>query len=209
MYSIVTSKGVKMKHYLVAAVVALATSVAPTWAAEEKEKEVPANEVGFRFFRGNAEVRGYFEKALSDEVAVFLNLVKSNGFEYATIGPAYYITPTMEIGVSMGRARYASDDEDEKSSHGVMSAFWYWETDTLKTEVTVEKYRNDPNPWYYYGYAQMPFATDFAAGIYTDSEYGTGFTLAWTFSKNIEVRAVWFAKERGDSRAMLGITAGF
>ncbi|MDO8565698.1 MAG: hypothetical protein Q7S04_00740 [Candidatus Moranbacteria bacterium] len=151
---------------------------------EKAEEPSPVNMLEYRSYRGDYVARAYFEKSLTEKVAVYLSASKARGFESLTVGPAYYITPEMEIGMSIGSSRYAASNEDQKSSHGTVSSFFYWKTDRIESEVIVEKYSRDSNPWYYYAYVQTPITSGWLVGLHSEKDVGWGPRFSRAFGKN-------------------------
>lgn len=168
--------------------------------------EEPNNEVELRGYRGSEPVaRLYLEHPLSENVAAYISAGKSRSYAGATVGLAYYLTPEMEIGLSVGGYQYAADNEDTKSFHQTVLAFWFWKTLSIEAEVTVERYRNDPHPWYYYVYAQTPVTGSLSAGIYGEKGIGWGPRLSYSFSKGFSLWLSPIVKQDGESKATLAV----
>ena len=183
-----------------------------THAAENIKVETdkaPSNSIELRHYRGGGQsIRAYFEKEVVKDLVVHLTASKSRGFEGLTIGSAYYLTPDMEVGLGFGSSRYAAANDD-KRSHGTLSGFWYWKTSQIQALLYLERYRHDPAPWYYYGYAQKRITGDFSAGIYGETHVGWGPRVSWSLNKNVDLWAAAPVKKRGDVSTVIGIEIAF
>lgn len=191
--------------------IALASEHSQKMPEEEKEA-APSNELELRTYRGGSGdylAKLYAEKSLTDEWAFFLSASKARGFEGLTVGPAYYITPEMEIGFSIGASRYASDEEESPRSHRTTSAFWYWKTDAIEAEVTVERYSRDPKPWWYNAYVQTPVTENLSLGVYSEYGVGWGPRLSYTVGKYGSIWLSPIIKRLGDTVAIVGVTIPF
>lgn len=189
-------------------VVALCTRAAED--VEVAKDKMPSNSTELRHYRGGGQLfKAYFEKEIVKDLAVHLIANKARGFEGLTIGPAYYLTRDMEIGLGFGSSRYAAANEADKRLHGTLSAWWYWKTNQVQAEVTLERYRHDPKPWYYYSYAQIPITGNFSAGIYGETDVGWGPRVSWSLNKNSNIWAAVPIKKRSDKSAVIGIEITF
>lgn len=173
---------------------------------EKLEGSSPVNMVEYRGYRGSGDyvARAYFEKSLSENAAIFLAAAKARGFESVIVGPAYYITPDMEVGVGVGTSRYAASDEGERFSHATVSSFFYWKTDKIESEVVIEKYSRDPS-LYHYAYIQTPIFSQVSAGIFSEKDVGWGPRISWAFSKNANLWIVPIVKKTGDATIVVGV----
>ncbi len=173
--------------------------------AQAVDEVEPSNEVEIVAYRGDPMIRAYLEYVITDDVAPWLSVSKSRKFGEVTVGLAYYITPEMEIGFGIGTSRYAVADDDRKSSHRVASAWWYWKSDAVESEITVSRYGNDPEPWYYRVYGQIPVTGNWFAGLYGEQGIGWGPRVSWSPAKNISVWVVPLIKKEGDNKLVGGL----
>lgn len=160
---------------------------------------------------GDRVVELYIEQPVTKRWAGFLSATMTQGFEEVTGGPAYYITPEIFVGLSYGTARYAAADEDEKSSHAVVSGFAYWETSTFEGELTLERYRDDPDPWYYQGYLERYLTPHWSFGVYGETDVGWGPRIAWSPHDRARIWLSPILKKTGESESALvgGIQIAF
>jgi hypothetical protein len=165
---------------------------AQVWAAEEekKNKESPAAEEspvsGAVEFTGSRDsgVWLYAERKVAKNWAVSLSAAQyQKGFQEITFGPTYYIFPEMQVGVSLGVARYTSKDDSRLS----VSSFWYWKTDSLETEVVLERYGGHDPYLYYRIYAQTPISKKLVVGVYGEQGIGWGPRIIWPLNENIKL----------------------
>lgn len=141
------------------------------------------NEIEVRgFSRGDPTLRAYFEKSITDKVALNLSAFKMPGWDEVTLGATYYVTPEMSLGAGFGASRYAATAENTKSAHNAASAFRYGKTDASEAELLVERYQRDPTPWYREGYVQKRINDSLSVGLLakTDSGWGRASTAPST-----------------------------
>ncbi len=194
-----------MKRILVVTLSAILLSCSFVAQARD-EAEILRNEIEVRgFYRGDPTVRGYFEKAVTENVSLNLIAFKAHGWDEVTVGPTYYITPEMSVSVGIGTSRYMASDEGEKSFHKTGSAFWFWKTDTWEAEVLVERYSRDRKPWYQEGYVQKRINNSFAVGIFAKTDGGWGPRLSYSINKNVVVWVSPLVNKTGESPAIFGI----
>lgn len=189
--------------------VSLFFAVTQVQAAEEKESVV--EEVS-PAVSGSVEVIGsrdtgvwvYAERKVTDNWAVFINAVKyQKGFQEVTFGPTYYITPQLQVGVSLGVASNTSSED----SRLFISAFGYLETDSLKTEIILERFAHDSQSISYYRfYAETPVAPiseRLAIGVHGEKDVGWGPRISWSFNENINI---WLSPliERQSGNVLVG-----
>lgn len=201
----------KIQKLFVAILAALLfTSVAQAAEVQKEEESFP-NEVTVTVYRGDVAAKLYMEHSVTDSLAVYLNASASKGFGEVTIGPAYYITPDLEVGVSVGVARYTSADEDKDSNHRVVSGFIYYKSDAAEGELSVSRYNRDPDPVWYQAYVQWPITGNWAAGVFGEALIGWGPRLSWTFHKNMSLWIAPIVKQLGDDNHRLvgGIAVAF
>jgi hypothetical protein len=168
------------------------------------------NEIEVRgFSKGDPTVKAYFEKSITDTVALSLTAFKTRGWDEVTLGPTYYLTPDMSVGAAFGTSRYAATDENTKSAHGTASAFWFWKTDTWEAEVLVERYRRDPAPWYREGYAQRRINDGLSVGLFAKTDSGWGPRLSYSINENLNLWFVPLVKRTGDAAAVGGMAVSF
>lgn len=188
-------------HPLFVAIMAALMCVSVAQAAETKEEESsPSNSIELIGYRGGVTAKAYLEHEVTENLVVFLSAANSKGFDEVTVGPAYYITPELQVGISAGVARYAAGNEDEKSSHSVALAFVYYKSDSVEAEVTAEKYGRDPEPWYYQTYVQWSVGGNWFAGVYGEADVGWGPRISWAFHKNASVWAAPIIEQLGDDK---------
>lgn len=172
--------------------------------------DAPSNELEVRAYRGGEpSIKLYLEKSFSDKIAVSITAFKTRGWDEATVGPVYYVTPEMSVGISIGASYYASSDEYSKSSHLTYSTFWYWKTDAVESTVTFEYYARDPKPWYYSAYLQTPITKNFSAGVFAEKTIGFGPRFTWSVNKSVSLWVVPIVKKDGDSDVSLIAGAQF
>lgn len=172
--------------------------------------EIPKNEIEVRgFSRGDPTVRAYFEKNITDNVSLNLSAFKTRGWDEITVGPTYYVTPEMSVGVGFGTSRYVANDENTKSSHMTTSAFWFWKTNTWEAEVLVERYSRDPAPWYQEGYVQKRINSSLSVGMFVKKDSGWGPRLSYAIDENTEVWVSPLVKRVGDGVAIVGVMVSF
>lgn len=200
---------------LVCACVAVSLFFAVTQVQAAEEKESVVEEVS-PAVSGSVEVIGsrdtgvwlYAERKVTDNWAVFINAVKyQKGFQEITFGPTYYLTPEIQVGVSLGAAQYVSSDR----SRLVISVFGYMETDNLKAEVLFEKYGRDHKP-YYRVYAETPItpiSEKLAVGVHGEQYVGWGPRLSWSFNENINIWLSPLVERQGGNVLVGGIQFTF
>lgn len=190
--------------WVFACIVAIITP-APTRA---EESDVPSNILETRLYRGgNPSAKLYLEKSLTEELAVSLVAFKTRGWNEATIGLVYYITPEMSVGLGGGISQYAASNESTKSSHKTVSGFWYWKNDAIEAEVTVERYSRDPKPWYYNIYGQVPVSGKVSVGIFGEKYTGWGPRVSFAAHKNFTIWVSPILKKDRDSEVSLVVGA--
>ncbi len=173
------------------------TSVAQA-ADKAEEESPPSNSIELIGYRGDVAAKIYFEHGVTENFAVSLNIWKSKGFVEVTVGPAYYITPEVEVGAGIGTSRYMADDAENESSHRVATVWGYIKNDAMEGEITVSRYASDPNPWYYQAYAQWSVGGNWSAGVYGEADVGWGPRLAFTPHKRVTLWIAPIAKKLGD-----------
>lgn len=172
--------------------------------------EMHSNEIEVRgFSKGAPTVRAYFEKSITDTVAVNLSAFKTRGWDEVTVGPTYYLTPEMSVGVGFGTSRYAATDETTKSAHNTASAFGFWKADVWEAEVLVERYRRDPAPWYREGYVQRQINDSVSVGLFASTERGWGPRVSYAINGNLNVWVSLLVKRVGDATAVAGMMVSF
>ena len=177
----------------------------PLAAQAGDETEIPKNEIEVRgFVKGDPTIRGYFETTITNKVSLNLSAFKTRGWDEVTVGPMYYITPEMSAGVGFGISRYIASNENTKSTHDTVSAFWYWKTPVLEAEILVERYSRDPKPWYQEGYAQRNINDNYAVGVFAAKDIGWGPRLSYSINKNTYVWASPLVHRAGNTTAILG-----
>ncbi len=187
-----------MKSYRIWLVFATVVIIASVFAAQtqvlaaEKASVVENSPIsGSVEFTGSKDfaVWLYAERKVAENLGVYINAAQFRmGFQEVTFGPAYYLTPEMQVGVSLGMAKHSSRDDTRWS----VSTFWYWKTDRVEAEATVEKHGHDPMT-YYRAYIQTPIilpSRKLAFGVYGEDGIGWGPRIAWSFGKNIDL---WLA----------------
>lgn len=171
-----------------------------TWADEELPVSGEVEFIGSR----DSGVWLYAERKLAEKWAISLNASQyQKGFQEITFGPTYYISPEMQVGVSLGVARYNSTDK----SRFAVSAFWYWETDSLETEVVLERYGGRDHYLYYRVYAQMPvtpISEKLAVGVYGERGVGWGPRISWSFGENVNIWLAPLAFEQKSGNQVVG-----
>lgn len=198
----------KMKQVL--AICAITLSGFSLAAQASDGTETPKNEIEVRgFAKGDSTVKAYFEKAITDTVSLNLTAFKTRGWDAATVGPTFHISPAMSLGIGLGTSRYMANDERSKSSHATASLFWFWKTDAWEAEVLVERYSRDPKPWYQEGYAQKRIGNGFAAGVFAKKDTGWGPRLSYRITENINVWVAPLVKKSGNTTAILGGVVSF
>ncbi|MFZ2299741.1 MAG: hypothetical protein WAW00_01230 [Candidatus Moraniibacteriota bacterium] len=182
-------------------------------AADKAEEESsPSNSIELVGYRGgDPRLKAYFEYAMTDDIAMSLSASKSKGFGEVTVGPAYYITPELQVGVSVGVAHYATADEDKESNHKVVSGFVYYKSDAVEGELSAARYNRDPDPTWYQTYVQWSLNDNWAAGIFGEAAIGWGPRISWTFHKNMSLWVAPIVKQLGDDdhRRVGGIAVAF
>ena len=179
-------------------------------AADNKEEESsPANSLELISYRGDVAAKLYSEHEVMENLVVYVNATKQKGFGEITVGPAYYITPELQVGVSAGVAHYASADEDAKSNHKVVSGFVYYKSDAVEGELAVARYSRDSEPWWYQAYVQVPISNNWAAGIFGEASIGWGPRLAFAPHKRVTLWLSPLIKREGDNRLVGGIAVVF
>lgn len=167
-------------------VVAVAVPLIFTAHAQAEEQSPVSGSVEFIGYRGDFSVWGYAERMVTEKLALSISAAKSkSGFQEIVFGPMYYPMPNMKAGIGVGAAQY-TDKEDSRLS---LSGFWSWKTEHLETEVLIEKYARDPQP-YYRIYAQTPAVGNLAFGIHGEQGIGWGPRISWSLNKNIDL---WLA----------------
>lgn len=192
------------------AILAVTLSIFPYSAQAGDEREIRRNEIEVRGFSGgDPTARGYFEKAVTDDVALALSAFKTRGWDELTVGPTVYLSPEMSVGAGFGASRYAAGGASGRSSHRTTSAFWFWKSDTWEAEVLVERYARDPAPWYAEGYAQKRINDRLSVGLFAQKGSGWGPRLSYAVDTNIAVWASLLAKRVGDGFAVVGVMVSF
>jgi hypothetical protein len=158
----------------------------PARAAEESLSKKESLISGSVEFIGSSDsaVWLYAERKVTENWAVYINAAKfQKGFQEVTFGPTYYLKSGMQVGVSLGLARHM----DMEKSRLSVSTFWYWKTDKIEAEATVERHSRDPVT-YYRVYAQtpiMPISKKLVVGFYGEQGIGWGPRILWSFNKNV------------------------
>jgi len=182
----------------------LTVPVATEASKSDSVDDVKNNRIEIRTHHGGKpSIEAYMQKSFSDNVVVSVDMFKTHGWDELTIGPAYYITPEMVVGVGVGIAYYASWESNNKSSHLMYSAFWSWETDTVESEVTVEYYYSYPKSWHYSAYLQTPITENFSAGFFIEKAIGFGPRLSWSVNKTVNLWVTPIIKKDGESNISL------
>ena len=193
-----------MQRILVALSAAIFQGISPAVQAGD-DASILNNEIEIRaFHNGDPTARGYFEKAITESIAVNVTVFASHGWEQITVGPTYYLTPEMSVGLNVGTSSYQASNQTAKSAHGTISAFWFWKSAIWEGEVLVERYRRDPQPWYREGYIQKRLGNDLSMGIFAQTDSGWGPRLSYKISRNADVWVSPLLKKTGDSKAILG-----
>lgn len=173
-------------------------------------EDAPKNEIEVRgFSRGDPTLRAYFEKAITDNLSLNLSAFKTSGWDEVTVGPTYYLTPEMSLGVGFGTSRYAASDENTKSAHNTASAYWFWKTDAWEAEVLVEHYRRDPAPWYREGYVQKRINGSVSIGLLAITDVGWGPRLSYDVNGKLSLWVSPLVKRTGDATAAAGMMISF
>ncbi len=164
-------------------------------------EEILSNEIEIKYHRnGDPSIKGYFEKSFNDDWAVYLSAFTMRGWDEVTVGPVYYITPEMSVGIGVGQSRYMAADEDTKSSHTTISAFWYLKSENWEAEILAERYRRDSvNPNFLEAYAQRKVTENFSVGFFTQNDIGWGPRFSYTINKNLSIWASPIIKNYGES----------
>lgn len=115
----------------------------------------------------------------------------------------------MLVGAGIGASRYKAGDENSKSSHQTVSAFWFWKTDAWEAEVLAERYSRDPKLGYREGYAQRRISSGLSVGVFAKKDSGWGPRLSYDINRNINVWVTPLVKRTGDATAILGGKVGF
>lgn len=201
------------KHHSMIALAVFAAFPLVAQAAEtqKEEESSPSNSFEVIAYRGDVVAKLYVEHEVTENLAVYLSASKSKGFGEVTVGPAYYITPELEIGISAGVAHYATADEDKEANHRVVSGFVYYKSDAVEGELSVSRYNRDPDPTWWQTYVQMPIGGNWAAGVYGEAYIGWGPRLSWEFHKNMSLWVAPIVKQLGDDNHKLvgGIAIAF
>lgn len=192
------------------AILTATLSISPHAAQAGDGAETHRNEIEVRGFSGgDPTARGYFEKAVADDVALALSAFKTRGWDEVTVGPTVYLTPEMSVGAGFGASRYAAGGASGKSAHRTTSAFWFWKSDAWEAEVLVERYARDPAPWYAEGYVQKQIGDRLSLGLFAQKDSGWGPRLSYAVDGNIEVWATPLAKRVGDAAVIVGVMVSF
>lgn len=177
-----------------------------SFAQAATEEAEPVNFVELVHYRGVHPVAVfYFEKEVGNDLVLYINGATTRGLNEFAVGPAYYITPEMEVGFSLGVSQYASDTEDVASSHRLLSSFFYWKTEKVETSVAVQNYASDPKPWYGKAYAQYKITDNLSAGAYAETGVGIGPRVSYAFSKNVNAWAVPLINKSGNNTLVAGV----
>lgn len=190
---------------------ALATQVQAaeiSTSEEEKTSNLVSGSVEF-IGSSDAAVWLYAERKITRNCAVYINVAKfQKGFQEVTFGPTCYLIPqAMQAGVSFGTARHM----DMESSRWAVSAFWYWKTDKIEAEATIERHGRDPVT-YYRVYAQTPvtpISEKLAVGVYGEQGIGWGPRIIWSFNKNINLWLTPLIERQGGNVVVGGLQFTF
>lgn len=192
------------------AIFAVTLSIFPHAAQAGDGAEIRRNEIEVRGFSGGEPTaRGYFEKAVADDVSLALSVFKTRGWDEVTVGPTVYLTPEISVGAGFGASRYAAGGESGKSAHRTASAFWFWKTDAWEAEMLVERYARDPAPWYAEGYVQKRIDERLSVGLFAQKDSGWGPRFSYAIDGNIAVWASLLVKKAGDTAAIVGVMVSF
>ncbi len=186
--------------------------IPPTIETEEPPLLL-TGEVEIRYHRGGQPTtKGYFEKPLTDNWGVYLSAFTTRGWDEVTVGPVYYVTPEMSVGIGVGSSRYMASDEEEKSSHPTTSAFWYLKSENWEAELLVERYKRDSvAPTYHEAYVQRKVADNLSVGIFVQSDLGWGPRISYTANKNLSFWASPIIRRSGESTTtvVIGVSISF
>lgn len=177
-------------------------------AAEEPSQ--PSTVIDVRAYGGSEViVRGYSEKKLTEKAAVYLDVAKSRSFEELTLGPAYYLTPDVEVGVSLGVSRFSPREDAEKSWHPTVSAFFYCLRSDLEASAMVEHYGDDLDPWYWCVYAHTPVTGRISAGFHAESGVGVGPLISWSAARHVMLFVAPILWRDSDTHLIVGSQLSF
>jgi len=192
------------------AILAVTLSIFAPAVQAGDDAEMHRNDIEVRgFSAGEPTARGYFETAITDDVALALSAFKTRGWDEVTVGPTVYLTPEMSVGAGFGASRYAAGGENGKSAHRTASAFWFWKTDAWEAEALVERYARDPAPWYAEGYVQKRIDDRLSVGLLAQKGSGWGPRFSYAIDGNIEVWASPLVKRAGNVAAIVGAMVSF
>lgn len=169
-------------------------------SADIKKKELLDTEIEVRLFKGHQpSIKGYFEKSIKDDWAVYLSVFQTHGWTEFTTGPVYYITPEMSVGVGVGTSRYIVGDDTTKSHHATISAFWFLKSENWEAEILAESYKDDyDTPKYLEAYVQKNVTDNLSFGFFAQNDIGWGPRFSYAVSKNVSIWASPIIKKYGE-----------
>ncbi|MGK2848826.1 MAG: hypothetical protein ACSLEX_02040 [Minisyncoccota bacterium] len=199
----------KLKHCVIASV-----ATVTCWTSDvHADEETPQKEESW--FSGSLQTTRYGqdyqpwevygEGELTEKLSGTVDIITAHGYTEVTAGLAYYITPNFEVGLSVGGARYLSDTDNNESIHRTIAGFVYLATDKTVTEVTVEHYADDTNPWYYQAYTEYAISDDVMVGVYGEKGPGIGPRVSWSPGEHV---SLWMAVPLVDSDTETSMVGG-
>lgn len=122
----------------------------------------------------NADEQSLFGKIFYLEykvgtVAVTAGGYHDQGFKAAYVGLAKQVADELQLGLSIGKAKYDGEH------HTVWNPWAYYESEEYKMLLYAEWYPKDKvEPWYYKGYIEKGFGKTWFAGLYGENLIGLG-----------------------------------
>ena len=172
--------------------------------------EALRNELEVRGFqREGLTAKLYLEKPVTERFALNLTAFKARGWDELIVGPTFHFSPQMSLALGAGVSRYRASGESAPSSHGTLSASWFWSTETWGAEALVERYGRDPAPWYREGYLQKRIDGGLSAGLFAKSGSGWGPRLSYDINRQANIWVASFVKQTGEAKVVLGIKVSF
>ena len=151
----------------------------------------------------------YVEKKVTEELGLFFFGSAEQGERSAYTGPAYWVVPeTLQIGLGVGNSKY--DLGDGYGSHRVVGVWVYYAPmEGMEAEVSLERYSNDPEPWWYQATVKYNLGERVFVGMLGEKGVGWGPLVGTTLAQHWKVWAVVPIVKDGEDKARFITVLGY
>jgi len=137
----------------------------------------------------------YLEYAFGEGVTVWANPSHSPGYTSLTVGLAKSVGPwTFALGAGRNRS--------EGVGASVGSAWLEYASDDTEVLLNAERY-SDGSPAYWQGYALRRINEHWQAGVYGETDFGTGPMASYAFNDHVRLRLAVPVADRRDAAVMV------